>query len=123
MSSYKEVIDQLKSDARLNLFLNATETKLAKILKPIEELNGNEGFTVGDYNESPFAGFHPSAVRMVLMDDDYYLGCRANHFVLIFGQSEALNDEYIWDDCVVCLANHKGGLCVTVFTFADEEVR
>ncbi len=66
MNSYREVIDQLKSDARLHLFLNATETKLAEILKPIEELNGNEGFTVGDYNE-PFGRVPPPAVRMVVM--------------------------------------------------------
>ena len=58
---------------------------------------------------------------MVLRDDDYYLGCRANHFVLIFGQSEVLGGDYSWGDCVVCLANHKGGLCIMVFSFKDDE--
>ena len=110
---------------RLLRFLDATDEALASLLTPIEEFNGNDGFTVADYCESPFAGFHPQAVRMVTRNDEYYLGYRADHFVLIFGQSEVLGDDYSWGDCVVCLANHKGGLCIRVFIFKGdgEELR
>jgi hypothetical protein len=114
-------IHQSEHYDRLSLFLNATEDTLVKSLKPIEEFNGNEGFFVGDYCTSPLGGFHPEAVRMVLRDDGYFLSLRANHFVLIFGQSEVLHNGIDWDDCVVCLANHKGGLCIHVFQFINGE--
>ena len=105
-------------------FLNATETALTERLYLVEDYNATDGFTVADYCTSAFSSFHPQAVRMVTRNDDYYLGCRANHFVLIFGQSEVFNNGYTWADCVVCLANHKGGLCVNVFRFIDDlEIR
>ena len=85
MNKYANIIQQLKHDSRLSDFLNCTEDELSKKLKTIEEFNGNEGFTVDDYTESPFSGFHPEAIRMVIRDDDYYLHSRANHFILIFG--------------------------------------
>jgi hypothetical protein len=107
----------------LKFFQEAPEDELAYRLKEVEEYNGNEGFSVGDYNESGLGGFHPSAIRMVERNDDCYLGCRANHFVLIFGQSEALWYKQTWADCVVSLANHKGGLIITVFEFLDEAER
>jgi hypothetical protein len=107
----------------LRRFLNTEDKELPSILAPIEEFNGDKGFTVGGCTESPLGGFHPVATRMVLRDDDYYLGYRADHFALVFGQSEALANDYGWSDCVVCLANHKGGLCITLFGFkGDMEV-
>jgi hypothetical protein len=112
-----EKLSEIRYQYRRGIFLHDTDEELPKYLLPIEDFNGNEGYTVADYCESPFAGFHPELIRMVTRDDDYYLSLRANHFVLIFGRSEALPD---WDDCVVCLANHKGGLCITVFSFLDD---
>ena len=114
-------IERNKHHTHLSLFLNTVDKELPWLLKEDEEFNGNEGFTVGDYTSSSFGSFHPEAVRMVLQEDDYYLGYRANHFVLIFGQAEVLGGSHSWGDCVVCLANHKGGLCVSVFTFKDDE--
>ncbi|MCL2298560.1 MAG: hypothetical protein FWC27_00235, partial [Firmicutes bacterium] len=66
-------------------FLNATEIALAEQLLLVEEYNATDGFTVADYCTSAFSSFHPQAIRMVLRDDAYYLGCRADHFVLMFG--------------------------------------
>lgn len=114
-------------NTRLNFFQNATEDELEKCLNPIEELDATNGFSVSDYTSSPFSGFHPKAVRMILKSDDYYLGSRADHFVLIFGVSEALDLELsdfssTWDECVVCLANHKGAMQIKVFTFDDLKI-
>jgi hypothetical protein len=116
MDNKTELNPLLKHNERLDFFLNATDDELSTKLELIEELNGTEGFSVLNYTESPFCGFHPKCVRMVLRNDDYYLKIRANHFVLIFGCSEALND---WDECVVCLANHKGGLLINIYRFLD----
>jgi len=118
MKNDQDLKRQMIHDNHLSFFLSATEDNLSKRLVSLEEFDGTTGFAVADYCTSPLAGFHPEAVRMVLKDDSRYLGCRANHFVLVFGQSEVLDD---WGDCVVCLANHKGGLCITVFTFNDLE--
>jgi hypothetical protein len=104
----------------LRQFLSIDESQLPSLLVPVEELDGNEGFTVGDYSESPLAGFHPEADRMVVRDDDHYLGCRAGHFLLAFGRTEALWNDRGWADCVVCQANHKGGLRITVYGFNDD---
>lgn len=114
-----------KQAENLHFFQNAKEDEFPQKLKLIEELNGIEGFSVDGYTMSPLCGFHPKAVRMVVKDDDYYLGCRADNFVLIYGYSEAIEimlDESasIWGDCVVCLANHKGGLIIQVFSFVDD---
>jgi hypothetical protein len=104
----------------LRRFLNAEDKELPSLLAPVEAFSGNEGFTVCDCTESPLGSFHPVATRMVLCDDDYFLGYRADHFVLVFGQSEALDDDYGQSDCVVCLANHKGRLCITLFGFKGD---
>ena len=106
--------------SRLSLFQNASDDVLASELSLIQEYSGIGGFTVADYCESPFCGFHPEAVRVIARDDDYYLGRRADHFVLIFGWSEALLDQ---DDqeCVLCLTNHKGGVTVRVYKFNDSK--
>ena len=101
-------------------FLNARDDDLPKLLHQIEHLCSANSDRLDDYMESPFCGLHPEAVRMVVRNDDYYLGIRANHFVLVFGQTEALNKNDSWEDCVVCIANHKGGICINTFLFSEE---
>jgi hypothetical protein len=103
-------------EKHLRVFLNADEDTLSTLLEKVEELNGLEGFTAEGYTESPFSGFHPKAVRMAVKNDEYCLSVRAEHFVLIYGWSEAL-DWY--NCCAVCLASHKGALTVQVFTFIE----
>jgi hypothetical protein len=119
MDDLQDIQRELKRLRNLDLFLNGTEDKLSERLKPIEEFDGTNPFSVSDYTESPLSGFHPETIRMALKNDEYFLGCRANHFVLIFGTTEA--DEYFFEDCVVCLANHKGGLQIRVFAFVEED--
>jgi hypothetical protein len=104
----------------LRRFLNAEDSKLPSLLVPIEELNWAEGFCAADCTGSPLGSFHPRATRMVLCGDDYFLGCRADHFVLLFGQTEAVGDDDGRSDCVVRIANHKGALNIAVFGFKDD---
>ncbi len=120
LDSLKKIQMEFQRSSRLRWFMSALDEDFPKKLKLVEEFDATNGFTAADYTESPLSGFHPEAVRMIMRDDDYYLSCRANHFVLIFGQSEALG-VYSWDDCVVCLANSKGGLQIKVFAFAEDE--
>ena len=117
MNNYPAPIEQGKHDTDLGIFLDATDEELQKKLKLLEKFDDAEDYSVDKFEESALAGFHPESVRMIIKDDDYYLGRRANHFVLIFGWSEAFG---YGNGCVVCLANHKGSLCVTVFTFINE---
>jgi hypothetical protein len=77
-------------EKHLAIFLNVADDWLPKYLKPVEKLNGIDGFSVADYNSSPFSGFHPMSTRMVIKTGDYYLSNRADHHVLIFGWSEGL---------------------------------
>ena len=118
--AYTSTSDWCKRNAHLCQFTLRDDTELPDLLTHIEECSWTNGFDIGDCNTSPLAGFHPEAVRMVERRDDYYLGSRAGHFVLIFGQSEAywVGDSY--GDCVVCLANHKGDLDINVFGFKDD---
>ncbi|MCL2462698.1 MAG: hypothetical protein FWF44_08545 [Defluviitaleaceae bacterium] len=117
--------NQIKASNRhhthLCQFLNTKDDDLPSLLTIVEDINAVNGFSDDGNTESPFGSFHPETVRMVVRNDENYLRYRANHFVLIFGQSEAFRDEYGWDDCVVCLANHKGGLSIAVFRFNDVE--
>ena len=115
MDKYIDALVSAIREARLEFFMNSTDDELEECLFAVEELSGSNDFSVGDPFESPLVDFHPNTVRMVEKNDDLYLGYRANHFVLIFGYSEFPTFE----DCVVCLANHKGGLCITVFKFKD----
>jgi hypothetical protein len=115
---------QQKHTKHFYLFLNGSVDQLTEGLEEIEYLDGINGYSVSGYTESPFCGLHPEAVRMMELPDDYFLGLRAEHFVLIFGTSEAvwveLSDSSSYmDDCVALLANHKGGLMVKVFRFKD----
>jgi hypothetical protein len=117
---------ELRYKKRLDLFTNGTDDQLASQLKPVEELDGINGFSVSGYMDSPLCGFHPEAVRLVTRDDDYFLGSRADCTVLVFGWSEAMevevaDNEVVFDQCVVSLANHKGGLQLKVFRFIDDE--
>ena len=96
----KEAVCLEKADRGQQLFLNATDERLAKYLKKADE--------------SIFDGFHPLAVRMVIKADDYYLGTRADHFVLLFGYTESIGDG---ETCVVCISNHKGSAIISCFTF------
>ena len=125
MGFTEDLIIKQKRNKHFYLFLNGSEEQLTAGLEEIEWLDGTNGFTVSGYTESPFCGLHPEAVRMMELPDDYFLGTRANHFVLIFGTSEALwaelPDSYeYYDDCVALLANHKGGLSVKMFRFKDK---
>lgn len=115
-----------KRENHLTLFLNAPSYTLSKHLVPIEQLIGGEEFP-SDYSSSYIGGFHPISTRMELEDDDShflpehgYQSIRANHFVLIYGESEALSNSDGWGDCVLCVANHKGNLTLTMFAFRDD---
>jgi hypothetical protein len=116
MCNDQDLLNKSNFCANLKTFYAATDDELAKKLKLCEHLSYDDGNLNSNCHESLFASFHPKAVRMVVQQDDYYLNCRANHFVLIFGSSEELNDD---DACVVCLANHKGDIHINVYTFID----
>lgn len=65
--------------------------------------------------------FHAQAVTMVILDDDYLCGMRADHFVVELGYSE--NDDYTddWKPTHVYFlvsANHKGMRMTTLFRVA-----
>lgn len=64
--------------------------------KSIEELVPNEIFALNV--------FHPQNVYMVTMNDDYFLGMRANHFVIEEGTSEEYGEVPVY----LVSANHKG---------------
>ena len=109
----------IKTEERRDFFTNASDVDIANALICIETAGEDDGFPAGfgSFLDSPFGQFHPSKdVRVIVKNDCYYLNIRANHFVLLFGRSEALDN---WDDCVVCLANHKGVLVVKTFKFRD----
>lgn len=118
----------------ISLFLNATDSELERWLDPIEELSGYNRILTPDYTNSPFWGFHPLAVRMVIRNDDYYLKNRADHFVLMYGSSEGMDppgetnppevfqtctSQWGYDDCIICLANHKGAMVITAYRFRE----
>ncbi len=120
MNTIYDDLNRLKHGYHLSLFLNSTDSELPGLLKLEEEYNGIDGFNVADHSVSILGSFHPESVRMVIKDDDNYLGCRANHFILIFGRAEVFADiGGFWGDCVVCIANHKGGLQILVYSFID----
>jgi hypothetical protein len=101
-------------------FLNCPDDVLAERLTLIETISWVNAYPKFDINpESPFAGFHPEAVRMVIKPDQFYLTSRADHFVLIFGYTEFPIEKD--PDCVVCIANHKGHMDINVFNFKDDE--
>lgn len=57
--------------------------------------------------------FHLQDLQMVIRDDDYFCGMRANHFCLECGQSEELPDDnarYVF----IVSANHKGTRMYTI---------
>ncbi|WP_209304576.1 hypothetical protein [Streptococcus cuniculi] len=49
--------------------------------------------------------FHARSCCMILKNDDYYYGLRANHFVVEEGWSE----RHIFSRMKLISANHKGG--------------
>jgi len=115
-------------DEAIGIFLAATDGALAARLFCIEEFDAcsGDGFSVGAYYASPFAGFHPSVVRMVRKEDDYYLRARADHHVLLYGLSEGIDSEdalYVCTPCVVHIANHKGGIHIGVYLFRQTSAR
>ena len=115
------MIREYNNDIRKNLevFHSLPDDALAKRLKLIDMIDtrdGNPLYMIPDGSESPFWGFHPKAVRMVISADDSYLDFRAQHLVLIYGYTEATNYS-----CVVCIANHKGTVCIGVYAFTDDE--
>ncbi|WP_455020050.1 hypothetical protein [Neisseria sicca] len=61
------------------------------------------------------SGFHTSDVDMIVLNDDYFCGIRANHFVIEFGQS-----EYYEGDLVLITANHKGTRALTLIDISNE---
>ena len=52
---------------------------------------------------------------MIVLNDDYFCGIRANHFVIEFGQS-----EYYEGDLVLITANHKGTRALTLIDISNE---
>ena len=112
-----DCLRKAKTEARREFFMNASADEIAQSLVEIENLYWGNANAPTDDIHSPFGWFHPSStVRVIVKNDDYYLNARANHFVLLFGYSEALD---VWDDCVVCIANHKGWMTVTTYKFRD----
>ena len=61
------------------------------------------------------SGFHTSDVDMIVLNDDYFCGIRANHFVIEFGQS-----EYYEGDLVLITANHQGTRALTLIDISNE---
>ena len=61
------------------------------------------------------SGFHTSDVDMIVLNDDYFCGIRANHFVIEIGQS-----EYYEGDLVLITANHKGTRALTLIDISNE---
>lgn len=103
----------------LKLFLDSTDDELAELIVPIEKISGLDEFKSNKYGLSRITTFHPIATRMVIKDDGYYLGSRANHFVLLFGYTE----HETWPNCIMLLTNHKGWLDITMFGLKAEVLK
>lgn len=61
------------------------------------------------------SGFHTSDVDMIVLNDDYFCGIRADHFVIEFGSS-----EHYKGDLILITANHKGSRSLTLIDISNE---
>lgn len=62
-------------------------------------------------------GFHMSDVLSFYLDDEYFLGMRANHFAVEFGWNEYNEDG---PNQVLVSANHKGTRLISLFNIFSE---
>lgn len=62
-------------------------------------------------------GFHMNEVSSFYLNDEYFLGMRANHFAVEFGWNEHNEDG---PEQVLISANHKGIRLVSLFNVFSE---
>ena len=85
----------------------------------IERQYLKNGHTQFEYNDGGvdevISQFHMTSATVVKMNDDYFCGIRANHFVVEFGWSEAEEGDFL-----LITSNHKGFRMSVYFKIDDK---
>lgn len=95
-------------------FLNI-ESRLEELVKGgFNKIRGKVVFNkfienLSDFDKKYLNNFHVTNVSMVEKDDEYFVGLRANHFVVEEGWNEKNNNIWYLVSC-----NHKGNRAMTL---------
>lgn len=69
-------------------------------------------------NVGPMESFHIEGSTVIMLNDDYFCGIRATHFVIMWGYSEEDNLPR-----AVVMGNHKGLFRMVSFPISDKPIK